>query len=388
MADDPQAPPPHELAATDAAALALTSLFAIAEAAILARFAKILAATPPTAAGRAGLLMRLRHSLRQVLAQVTPHLPEAIAQLAQTATEEGTRRAERVTIPHDDPGLHPSALTPPAGPPPVSGALGAAIPDPWETHAEASARAIRQDLASTITEVLDRVTRVADDVYREVTAAATTQQVLGIGVTPQAAQAQAWTDYAARGVTGFTDRSGRSWALSSYVEMSVRTTAMRAYNAAYEDRLQALGIRYFTVPGDGHPCPLCLPWQGCILTPGANPDPAIKTDGTVAEARHAGLFHPNCRHVLAPYFPGVTMADHRATWNDEHQAAYDATQRLRALERRVRAAKQAEQHAASPYEATKARKAIRDGQAAIRAHVATSSAIRRPRREQVNLGMK
>lgn len=93
----------------------------------------------------------------------------------------------------------------------------------------------------------------------------------------------------------------------------------------------------------------------------------------------------NCRHVLIPVFPGVTVLPDRTPWTKELQAEYDATQRQRALEREIRKAKQAERDALTPTARAKARKDVRRWQAAIREHVAEHDAARDSRREQLNL---
>ncbi|MBS0231718.1 MAG: hypothetical protein JSS52_11255 [Proteobacteria bacterium] len=105
---------------------------------------------------------------------------------------------------------------------------------------------------------------------------------------------------------------------------------------------------------------------------------------TGAYAASSILVH-NCRHVLVPVFPGVTVLPEQTPWTPELQAEYDATQRQRALEREIRKAKQAERDALTPAARAKARKDVRRWQAAIREHVAEHDAARDSRREQVNM---
>ena len=44
-------------------------------------------------------------------------------------------------------------------------------------------------------------------------------------------------------------------------------------------------------------CPLCEPWQGAVLSISGN----HPTYPALADAKAAGLFHPNCAHVVMPY---------------------------------------------------------------------------------------
>lgn len=270
-------------------------------------------------------------------------------------------------------------------------------------HGAAAATQIGLELAAKVTGLQGGILRSVDDAYRAAVAEAAARLTRGAeGLTPQTAQTLAWRRLTAQGITGFQDRAGRQWNLASYVEMATRTAVQRAYNAAADARYGALGIEYFTVPHDGHPCPLCRPWEGSVLSHGrvgtvvdsnaATGAPvAFTVKATVDQARAAGLWHPNCRHVLLPYMPGVTKATPARPWSRTDQDAYDATQRLRDLERRVRDAKRQADLAAALGDEQQHRQAkarLRRYQAQIRDHVDQHGLVRRRQREQLNLGHK
>lgn len=296
-----------------------------------------------------------------------------------------TRVVARLT--QDTPQLldavFPETATPPPEPPkPGAGGAGPSEPPPRLTHAERAAQAIRDDLESELDDVRFRLTRLDDDVYKDIAPKFAIGQVEG--ATPQEAQAAAWRAFIQHGVTGFTDKSGRDWQLSSYVEMAVRTATTRAYNAAQVAEIQDHGGNLVFVSDDGHPCPLCFPWQNVVL--------AIVGDGehpTVADATEAGLFHPNCKHHLARYLPGVTRLPAPLEWTPDMQAAYDATQNQRAIERRIRAAKRDALYASNTQAALEARHDVRTQQAKLRQFLQNNpNQLRRPRREQPNLSMR
>jgi hypothetical protein len=266
-------------------------------------------------------------------------------------------------------------------------------------HGLHSANLIGQDLKSRLNATNQRITRFPVDVYQKMVAPAAISQVTG--GTPQKAQEQAWKDLTSNGVDGFTDAKGREWNLSSCVEMATRTGVSRAFNASHLDRMQSLGIEYYTVAPTGHPCELCLPWEGKVLTVGNPTGPSllpnaggegevsVHVDATVDEAVAAGLQHPNCKHTLVAFFPGVTVL--RTRTQDEIQqglAEYKQVQYLRGLERAVRQAKMQEAAALNDMDAAMARHRIRDLQARIRDFTAQTGLLRRPRREQLNLGNK
>jgi hypothetical protein len=193
-------------------------------------------------------------------------------------------------------------------------------------HDVNSARLMGQDLESRLSAAAHRITRFADDAYRAATASGATAQILtDLGkATPAEAQAQAWRELTARGVTGFTDKAGREWNLATYVEMATRTATQRAYNASHRERLTLADITYFTISTTGRPCPLCAPWEGKVLAdrgegPVTEPDASngqpvtFHVAATIEDATAAGLFHPNCFpgfvEVSSP--SGVRAADSR-----------------------------------------------------------------------------
>lgn len=252
----------------------------------------------------------------------------------------------------------------------------------WESHGERSARAIREDLAGKLNQLSYRITRYADDVYGAVLSDASQAQVLGL--SPAEAQHTAYRKLVRQGVSGYRDSKGRNWELSAYVEMATRTAVERAFNVSHLDRMQALGFDLFTVTDDGHPCPLCQPWQGKILSV----TPNVSADATIEAATAAGLFHPRCRHTLVGYIPGVTEIPAPHEWTADDERRYAESQKQRRLERDIRAAKRELAAAFTPEMRTQAQFAVRRAQANMRAFIDQTGRVRNTRREQLNLGAK
>jgi len=105
----------------------------------------------------------------------------------------------------------------------------------------------------------------------------------------------------------------------------------------------------------------------------------VSTYPTVAEARAAGLFHPNCRHSLSAYQEGIT----RPMENTADPQGYEDTARLRYYERQIRSWKRTGAVAMDDAARANAAAHIRAYQAKIRDHVATTSAKRQPYRESL-----
>jgi len=267
-------------------------------------------------------------------------------------------------------------------------------------HRIASANMIAIDLASKLDATRAGIVRFADDAYRAAVADTSTRLILSREqLTPTTAQQRAWTELTRRGITGYTDTAGRSWNLSSYVEMATRTTVQRAYNAAHEARMTSVGIEFFTISHDGRPCPLCKPWEGAILSTGptglvstshalTGRPTGVRVAGTIEQARAAGLQHPNCKHILLPYFPGVTRTGGTSGWSTADEQRYRATQQLRRMERELRAAKRQQAAALDDLARQRAARRIRAYQARIREHTGRHGLVRRRRREQLDLGNK
>jgi hypothetical protein len=340
-------------AVVTAAAAVLLGLFTAAQLRLLTRFAGLIARY------RSGdlLQLRMRREAFTVARELSQQVPQVVAQVVAQAVKDGSGGSGG------------------------SDSFGTSEPG-RESHAERSARAIREDLVGKLNQLTYRITRFADDAYQAVVADAAQAQVLGL--TPAQAQHEAYRKLVRQGVTGLVDSRGRNWELSAYVEMATRTAVERAYNVSHLERMQSLGLDLFTVTDDGHPCPLCLPWQGKILSVG----PDSRADATIADATAAGLFHPRCRHALVGFVPGVTVLPPPHVWSAEDQRKYDESQQQRRLEREIRAAKRELAGAFTPEMRSQAQFAVRRAQANMRAFIEQTGRVRNTRREQVNLGAK
>lgn len=381
-AQTPQAQTESLPATVDSLAAAVVGVYAQTEQDLIvtsAGFIREAMEAPPNSPPRYMLYARLQRAAQSASAGARMQAQGLANRVADTAARNGNLTAAREAKAFGD------RLT-------SNGNLEQLLP-----HDVNSARMIAQDLGQRLDVAAQRITRFADDAYRAATVSSALTQVMD-KATPAEAQAQAWRELTAKGVTGFTDRTGRQWNLATYVEMATRTAAQKAYNASHKDRLTLAGIHYFTPSTTGRPCPLCAPWEGKVLAdrgsgevtePNARGgDPVTFTvAGTIEEATAAGLFHPNCKHTLVAYLPGATILQTNQ-WSADDEAAYQNTQKLRALERSVRAAKLRAAGAVTPLDKRRATAAARAGQARIRDFTTQTGLLRRPRREQLDLGNK
>ncbi|GAA1977359.1 phage minor capsid protein [Kitasatospora viridis] len=243
-----------------------------------------------------------------------------------------------------------------------------------------------------------RILRGIPDVYQTISQRIAGGVLLGVMTRRQAAQ-RALDQYAAKGITGFTDRAGRNWDMASYAEMAARTVTGRAAITGHADRLEELGQNLVIVSSAPLDCPLCQPWDGEVLTLGgpagsrtisaehATQDGRtvnVHVAGSLEEARASGLFHCNCRHNVSAYLPGLT----RRPETPPHPggATYEDTQQQRYLERQVRMWKRRASVAMDDAGRTAANARVRDYQSRIRQLTADKQLSRRSTREQLLTG--
>ncbi|MEV4335756.1 phage minor capsid protein [Streptomyces sp. NPDC049590] len=241
--------------------------------------------------------------------------------------------------------------------------------------------------------VHQRILRTALDTYRDVITRAAAAPALGAQTRRQAAQS-ALDEFASRGVTGFIDRSGRAWDMRSYTEMAMRSVLGRAAIEAHTDRLGAAGVDLVIVSQAPEECPVCRPWERQILArtgvPGAREvrvehatedgrTVTVRVAGSLPQARAAGLMHPNCRHSVAAYLPGVS----RVPETQPSRGTYEDTQRQRYLERQIRKWKRLEAAALDDARRTAARARVRAYQGRVRELVTETGLPRKSHREQL-----
>lgn len=263
---------------------------------------------------------------------------------------------------------------------------------PGTAAVESLAAAVHRDVGERSSNIL----RDVIDIYRNVITAATARIVTGSQTRRQAAQA-AWKRLTDRGITSFTDRSGRRWQLPSYVEMAARTVTQRAAVQGQTDRLEALDLNLVMVSNHGQECALCRPFEGRILSLKGptgrievkhatrdNETVTVDVKATLDQARRDGFQHPNCRHSVSAYLPGVSKPAPQPT---EDPKGDKARQTQRALERAIRREKLAEVGALTDEARKTARAKIRNAQTALRHHLDAHPQLKRLRyREQIGAG--
>lgn len=111
------------------------------------------------------------------------------------------------------------------------------------------------------------------------------------------------------------------------------------------------------------------------------PDPGRRRRrrrSTLDAASADGLFHPNCRHAIQVYTPGLSEAENPFGGKDpaEAERAYAERVQQRRLERGIRQWKRREMAALDPVERAKASRKVLEWQARLDAHIEAVNARR------------
>ncbi len=196
----------------------------------------------------------------------------------------------------------------------------------------------------------------------------------------------------ANGITGFYDRTGRSWSAEAYVNMDIRTTVHNTYIQSVRTRQEDYGSDVFQVSSHAGARPLCYPYQGKLYSWGDSGGRITLGDGqtykyesikVTSYGEPAGLFGINCGHVPYPMIPRVSeKVEEEIQPKEENDREYQESQQQRSLERAIRYQKRELEMLGN--NATQADKEkLKQAQANMRAFIEQTGRTRSYDREQI-----
>ena len=195
-------------------------------------------------------------------------------------------------------------------------------------------------LQETVTKDLKKaqysVLRKMDDVYRQTIFKTHVYLQSGAKTINQAID-MATKDFLEKGINSITYKDGKQVNIASYAEMCLRTASQRATFLGEGKKRDEYGIHLVVVTAHANTCKMCEPWQGKVLIDDIFSH-GTKDDGDyplLSEAVGKGFLHPNCRHTLATYFPGITRLP-VVTNGEDAIKLYEAEQKQRYYERQLR----------------------------------------------------
>ena len=195
----------------------------------------------------------------------------------------------------------------------------------------------------------------------------------------------------AEGLTGFYDKAGRSWSPEAYVNMDIRTTVHNVAIQSVKNRMEDYNTTVFQVSAHAGARPLCYPYQGKLLswdntegdiTLGNGETWHYKPVNSSSYGEPAGLFGINCGHSPIPMIPGVSIphAQDYVQPKEKNDKQYQESQKQRALEREIRAAKRAVEMGDNSDDA---KEKVKAAQAKMREFIKETGRTRRYDREQL-----
>ena len=180
------------------------------------------------------------------------------------------------------------------------------------------------------------VLRRMDDVYRQTIFRAQVHYNTGTVSLEQAID-MATKDFLEKGIDAITYSDGKKVNIASYAEMALRTANHRAYLMAEGKKRQEMGLYLVVVSAHATACELCVPWQGEIIIDDVygGGSKEVGDYPLLSAAMEEGLMHPNCRHNLSTYFPGITTLP-KVPDMEGVEENYKREQQQRHIERQIR----------------------------------------------------
>lgn len=243
---------------------------------------------------------------------------------------------------------------------------------------------LQNELSDRFSAVNSVILRDTDDAFRKIIGDAVSVEATGL-TTWRQAQQDALNKFAARGITGFTDKAGRRWNIDSYAEMAVRTGMMKAAIQGMKDDALAHDEHLVIITDHEDTCPICERFERMVLALDAEGAKHPDCEGMLADAEAGGLFHPNCLHAATVYVPGLTiregMKDGKGYTPKMDAAGYSNRQRQRGMERNVRHWKRQQAAAMTPERERECKAHVDQWQRAIRELVEETDLPRKYSRE-------
>lgn len=233
------------------------------------------------------------------------------------------------------------------------------------------------------------VLRKMDDIYRQ-TIFKSHMYLQNGAKTLNKAIDMATKDFLDKGINSIEYKDGKRVNISSYAEMCLRTASHRATLLGEGKKRDEYGIYLVVVSAHGNTCPMCEPWQGKILIDDVFSHPSKEyieeSKGKyklLSEAVEAGLLHPNCRHTLTTYFPGITNLP-KVPDGEEAIKVYEAEQKQRTYERDIRKWKRIEAGSVDAKNVNYASKRIKELEAQLKKHLDNNRQLRRAPQREIN----
>lgn len=249
---------------------------------------------------------------------------------------------------------------------------------------ERKLEALKESVTNDINSAKNSVMRKMDDVYRQTIYKAEVNMAAGAKTLHQAID-MATKEFLQKGINVIEYKDGRRVTIGAYAEMALRTASQRATFLGEGKKRDELGVYTVLMSAHNNCSPMCLPYQGTVMIDDVYT--SLSTEDAQQMARETGYtrlsvamenhaFHPNCRHSLSTFFPGINTIPQPAD-DKKALANYKAEQHQRYLERGIRMYKRLYEGSISDEEKEKYRIKLRHWQSRLREHIREHEHLRR-----------
>lgn len=250
---------------------------------------------------------------------------------------------------------------------------------------EKKLEALKETVKNDLKKAQHGVLRKMDDVYRQVIYKTEVNMAAGAKTLNQAID-MATKEFLEKGINIIEYSDGRRVTISAYAEMALRTASQRATFLGEGKKRDELGVYTVIMSTHVNCSPMCLPYQGTVMIDDVfangtqDMDPKLKL---LSEAMKNYAFHPNCRHTLATYFPGISSIPEPV--DDEKVVTnYEAEQQQRYIERQIRKYKRLHSGSVDEVNQLRYKKKVEEWQGRLEEHLKQNDFLRRDRsREKV-----
>ncbi|WP_338627572.1 polymorphic toxin type 50 domain-containing protein [Clostridium baratii] len=242
---------------------------------------------------------------------------------------------------------------------------------------EKKLNALQEAVTNDLKKAQYSVLRKMDDVYRQTIFKTHMYLQSGTKTLNQAID-MATKDFLDKGINSIVYKDGKRVNIASYAEMCLRTASQRATFLGEGKKRDEYGIHLVVVTAHANTCKMCEPWQGQVLIDDIFSH-GTKEDGDyhlLSEAVGKGFLHPNCRHTLATYFPGITRLP-VVPDGKEAIKVYEAEQKQRYYERQLRKWKRFEVGTCDEESKEIAHNKIKELQNVLKKHIKDNNQFRR-----------
>lgn len=249
---------------------------------------------------------------------------------------------------------------------------------------EVKLEALQQTVKNDLRKAQHSVLRKMDDVYRQTIFKAEMHMTAGAKTLNQAID-MATKEFLSKGINTIEYADGRRVNIASYAEMALRTASQRATFLGEGKKRDEWGVYTVLMSAHANCSPMCLPYQGTVMiddvytsiTAEKAQELAKETGYTLlSEAMENHAFHPNCRHTLATFFPGVSSSPEIPD-EEEAKRNYEAEQKQRYMERQIRKYKRLEAGSLAENNKNKYSAKVREWQGKLRDHLKENPQLRR-----------